>query len=214
MSLRLFPLQTVTYQRKSTSCLLQYANNNKNQGRFNNVTIQSANTSIPANRMVLSCYCSFFDHIFATETNNQVNNLVVDIPDVDGKSLQLLIQYIYTGQICIDNDNVFDILAAANHLELDEVKEFCFEFLESCVTPDNCITILIIAKQYKNFTLRDKVYEHISDNYQTITKTPAFLNLENDELFLIVFHLKTRFYVNDEVLCRSLLSWTKQDKEI
>ena len=101
------------------------------------------------------------------------------------------------------------ILSAADHLELDEVKECCYEFLENCMSTDNCITILIIAKQYKNFTLRDKVYKHI-----IITKTPAFLNLENAELFLIVFHLKMRFYVrDDEVLCRLLLSWTKQDEE-
>ena len=163
--------------------------------------------------MVLSCYCSYFDQIFASETNNQVNNSVVDISDVDGKSLELLIQYIYTGQICIDSDNVLGILAAAYHLELDEVKEFCFEFLENCMTPDNCIIILITAKQYKNFALRDKVYKHINDNYKTIIKTPAFLNLDNEELFFIIFHLKMRFYVNNEVLCRSLLSWTKQDEE-
>ena len=108
---------------------------------------------------------------------------------------------------------MFDTLAAAHRLNLDQVKEFCFEFLKSCMTPDNCIAVLITAKQYKNFTLRDKVYKHISDNYKTIIKTPAFLNLENDELFFIVFHLKTCFYVNDEMLCRSLLSWTKQDEE-
>ena len=213
MKLYLSSLQTVTRQRKSTSCLLQYANNNRNQRRFNDVTIQSADTSIPANRMVLSCYCSFFDEIFESKTNNQVNDSVVDIPDVDGKSLKLLIQYIYTSQICIDSDSVFDILAAAHLLKLDEVKEFCFEFLENCMTSFNCITILISAKQYKNFTLRDKVYKHISDNYETITKTPAFFNLKNAELFLIVFHLKTRFYVSNEVLCQSLLSWTKQDEK-
>ena len=213
MSLNLTPLQTVIRQRKSTSCLLQYANNNRNQGRFNDVIIQSNDTRIPANRMVLSCYCSFFDQIFASETNNQINNLIIDIPDVDEKFLELLIQYIYTGQICIDSDNVFNILSAAHHLKLDEVKEFCFEFLENCMTSDNCITILITAKQYKNFALRDKVYKHISDNYEITTKTPAFLNLDNNELFFIVYHLKMRFQVNDEVLCRSLLSWTKQDEE-
>ena len=213
MSLNLTPLQTVTRQRESPSCLLQYANNNRIQGRFNDVTIQSNDTRIPANRMVLSCYCSFFDQIFASETNNQINNSFVDIPDVDEKFLERLIQYIYTGQICIDSENVLDILAAAHHLELDEVKEFCFEYLENCMTSDNCITILITAKQYKNFALRDKVYKHISDNYKTRTKTPSFLNLDNEELFFIVYHLKMRFYVNDEVLCRSLLSWTKQDEE-
>ena len=213
MSLNLTSLQTVTRRRKPTSCLLQYANNNRKQGRFNDVTIQSADTSIPANRMVLSCYCSFFEQIFASETNNEVNDSVVDILDFDGKSLKLLIQYIYSGQICIDSENVFDILAPAHYLELDEVKQFCFELLENCITPYNCITILITAKQYKNFALRDKVYKHISDNYQIISQTPAFLNLDNNELFFIVFHLKTRFYVNDEILCQSLLSWTKQDEE-
>ena len=214
MTLNINQLKTFKCQRKSTSCVLQYANNNRNQRRFNDVTIQSNDTSISANRMVLSCFCSFFDKLFATKTNDQVNDSIVDIPDVDGKSLKLLIQYIYTGQICINNDNVFDILSAANHLELDEVKEFCFEFLESCLTPDNCITILITAKAYKNFKLRDLVYKYISDNYEAITKTSAFLNLENEELFFIVFHLKTRFYVNDEILCLSLLSWTKQDERV
>ena len=65
MSLKLFSLQAVSRLRKSTSCLLQYANNNENQGRSNDVTIQSIDASIPANRMVLSCYGSFFEHIFA-----------------------------------------------------------------------------------------------------------------------------------------------------
>ena len=212
MSLKISPFNPVTRLRKSTCTNLNFANNCRNQERFNDVTIQSADTSIPANRMVLSCFCSYFDDLFSTETNNQINNSVVDIPDVEEKLLKLFIQYIYTGQICINSDNVLDILSAADHLELDEVQEFCFEFLNEYMTSDNCVTILIIAKQYKNFSLRDKVYKHISDNFQTTTKTPVFLNLENDELFFIVYDLKTKFYVNDEVLCRSLLSWTKQDE--
>ena len=71
--------------------------------------------------MVLSCYCSFFDQIFASETNNQVNNSFVDIPDVDGKFLELLVQYIYTGQICLDSDNVLNILAAAHYGQMGQI---------------------------------------------------------------------------------------------
>ena len=202
-----------SFNRDKKCSLLEFADYYRKEGRFNDVTIKSKDTSIPANRMVLSCFCSFFYHNFVPNRNDRDHDSVVNIPNIDGKLLELLVQYIYTGQICIDSDNVFDILSAAHYLELDEVKEFCFKFLENCMTPDNCITILITAKQYKNFTLRDKVYKHISDNYKAITKTPAFLNLERNELFFIVFHLKTRFYVENEVLCRSLLSWTKQDEE-
>ena len=99
MSLKISPFNSVTCLRNSTCANLKFANNCRNQGRFNDVTIQSADTSIPANRMVLSCFCSFFDEYFTTETNNQINNSVVDIPDVEEKLLELLIQYIYTGQI-------------------------------------------------------------------------------------------------------------------
>ena len=128
MSLNFTSLQTVTRQRKSTSCLLQYANNNRSQGCFNDVTIQSNDTRIPANRMVLSCYCSFFDQIFASETNNQVNNSFVDISDVNGKFLKRLTQYTYTGQICIDSGDVLDILEAADLLELVKSKSFVLSF--------------------------------------------------------------------------------------
>ena len=203
----------VTRYRNSLSAPLKYANSNRNQGRFNDVTITTTDTSIPANRMVLSCYSPYFDDIFASEENDQVNESVVEIPDVDGKSLELVIQFIYTGQISINSDNIFGILSAANYLELNEAKQFCFEFLEKRITTNNCIDILITAKQYDNLDLRDKVYKYISDNYEAIIQTPAFLDLDQSELFFIVYHLKTKFYVNDSVLCRSLLSWTKQDEE-
>ena len=74
---------------------------------------------------------------------------VVDISEVDGKLLELLIQYNYTDQICIDSDNVLNILAAAHQLELDEVKHSCFKLLESCMILNNCITILVTSNNTK-----------------------------------------------------------------
>ena len=104
MSLKISPFNFVTRLRKSTCTNLKFVNNCRKQGRFNDVIIKSNDTSIPANRIVLSCFYSFFDEHFATETNNQINKSVVDIPDVNGKSLKLLIQYIYTGQVSINSD--------------------------------------------------------------------------------------------------------------
>ena len=212
MSLQLTALKILSRQGKQP-CLLEYAKDKRNQGHFNDVIIKAGDTSIPANRMVLSCFFSFFEQIFTSETNHQVNDSVVDIPDVDGKSLELLIQYIYTGQICIDSDNVLNVLAAVDHLEMNEVKRFCFEFLENSITLNNCITILITAKQYQNFELRDKVYKFISENYQSIIQTQAFKFLSYNELFFCVFHLKQKFHIIDAVLCLIIMTWIKYDVE-
>ena len=78
MSLNIKPVKILTFLCKSTSCLLQYANNNRNQSRFNDVTIQSNDTSTAANQMVLSCYCSFFEQMFTSETK-KVNDLVYNL---------------------------------------------------------------------------------------------------------------------------------------
>lgn len=213
MSLNISPPATVTRHREKTSSLLEYAKNTRHQGRFNDVTIRAGDKSIKANRMVVSCYCPYFDQIFASEAFDQITDLVYEVNEVDGESLELLIQFIYTGHLCIDSDKVFDILSAAYRLEMEEAQVFCFDFIANCITSDNCIAVLKKAKQCKNFTLVEKVHQHISDNYQTIIQSPTFLELKNDDLCFMVFQLKTSFQINDEMLVRSLLIWTKHDEE-
>ena len=39
-----------------------------------------------------------------------------------------LIEFIYTGTIAINNDNALDLLSIADYLQIDEAKQFCFEF--------------------------------------------------------------------------------------
>lgn len=139
----------------------------------------------------------------------------MDIRDVDGESIKALVQFIYTGRIRIDSDNVLQILNAAHRLELGEVKTFCFDFLKTCITSENYITILNIAKEHRYFDVRDEVYKFMSENYNAIMQTKAFLSLPNNEFFLVVYHLRTNpnFQLNDETLCQSSLNWVRLDED-
>lgn len=56
--------------------------------------------------MVLSSYFSYFDQLIQSHTTDQIMNSDIDLHEVDGNLLELIIQFIYTGQICIDSDNV------------------------------------------------------------------------------------------------------------
>ena len=66
----------------------------------------------------------------------------MEIDSFDGKAIKSLIDYIYNGSIDISNENVVKLLQGADYLQLQEVKEFCCEFLVSIIASDNCIELL------------------------------------------------------------------------
>ena len=58
-----------------------------------------------------------------------------------------VIQYLYTAQISINGDTVMEILAAADKLQLQHLRESCTSFLERSLNPANVCSILKACQQ-------------------------------------------------------------------
>ena len=108
---------------------MQYANTNRKEGCFNDAIIEVGETNILANRMVLSCCCPYFEKMFKSDSKESKSGKVA-MQGLDEKAVISLIEFIYTGVITIDNDNVMELMAAANYLQLNEVRQFCLEETE------------------------------------------------------------------------------------
>jgi len=135
----------------SSNQLLEYAERNWEGGYFDDVTIKLEDKVIKANRLVLSNNSLYFDKLFKEDKDKTS----VDLTNLKSESVQDLIKFIYTGEIAIHNKNVFDLIAAADYLQMDEVKQFCFKFLndEKFITADSWFFILIVGILYNNTTL-------------------------------------------------------------
>ena len=199
----------VTRHRNDQSRLLTYANQNRNEGFFNDVTIGVGNQCFSANRMVLSCYSDYFQNKFRTKTNYQES---VKLDDVDEKSVKLIIDYIYSAIITIDKQNVVDLLKAGHLLKMNDVKEFCFEYLESTINSDNCISRINLAKQYENESLLNKYYQHLSNHLDEVSDQIEFKNLSAADLESCISNLN-RSELDEMLLFEAIVSWTKHDQE-
>ncbi|XP_036032492.1 kelch-like protein 3, partial [Onychomys torridus] len=69
----------------------------------------------------------------------------VEIKDVDGQTLSKLIDYIYTAEIEVTEENVQVLLPAASLLQLMDVRQNCCDFLQSQLHPTNCLGIRAFA---------------------------------------------------------------------
>ncbi|KAL6736128.1 hypothetical protein Aduo_006514 [Ancylostoma duodenale] len=81
-------------------------------------------TIIAAHKVVLAAACPYFRAMF---TSNMVesNKDRITIKDIDGATLALLVEYMYSGRLDIDESNVQCLLSTATILQLACVRDAC-----------------------------------------------------------------------------------------
>jgi len=207
MSLRFENLASASRERISTRSLLEYANQNRNEGFFNDVNIKVANECFPANRMVLSCFSCVFEQMFKVEMKERYEE-TVEVKAVDEKSMKILIDYIYIGYIDIDNENVMNLLAAADYLQLEDVKKYCFEFLISILSPETWFAIFSASVLYNNEYFKHHLHQYLSRNFDEISLSADFKTLSKKALATFVGNLD-RNEVEETSVYQALITWTK-----
>ena len=202
---------SVTRQRVANISLLEYANKNRHEGFFSDVTIVAGNDRLPANRLVLSCYSTYFEGMFKLQMRERYEN-IIEVKTIDGRKLRALINFIYTGSINIDEQSVMNLLSGADYLQLHEVKEFCFEFLRSHITVDNSLDILKTADLYRNESLNKEMLQYISINFDTVLQSDDFKQLSNEELTTCISKLD-RSQVKESSVFEAIAAWCNYDEE-
>ena len=179
---------SIVRQRVLRKSLLEYAKINRNEGSFNDVTITAGNESIPANRLILSCYSVYFEKMFKSNMRERYEN-VIKIEAIEGQSLKTLVDYIYSGSIDINNENVMSLLSGADYLQLDDVKQFCFDILQTTITPNTAFSILEAASLYKNDDLKNHAQRYISTNLNEVAQTDAFKSFLKAQIIEFISNL-------------------------
>ena len=189
--------------------LLQYANNKRVDGDFNDVTIQAGAESISANRMVLACYSKFFESMFLSQFKEKYQN-TVKIKTFDGIAVKHIIEYIYTGSIHINVNNVLTLLGTDDFPQVDDVKIMCFDFMRTSLSIDNCLDVIKASVLYNNPFLQ-QTYQYISDNFDKIGHAENFKELCKDELSSLFTNID-RNKVQEMSLYAAVINWIKHDQ--
>lgn len=110
----------------------------KNQ--FTDVCLVAGDCVIRAHKLVLAAGSAYFNAMFTSGlVEGQQDS--VEIHSVSSKILSMLVDFIYTGKIDITQDNVQELFAAADMLELEEVVSGCTAYLEQQLHCSNALGI-------------------------------------------------------------------------
>lgn len=172
-----------------------------NRMRLNNqlcdVKLRSLTTSVQAHRLVLSAGSPYFHAMFNDDLAEKSRAEVV-IHDVDPLALTLLVDFAYTGEIVVTEENVQVLLPASSLLQMHSVREVSCKFLLRQLHPTNCLGIRTFADTHACQELHKRSHRFALQNFQEVMNTEEFLLLPYQQV--------------DELISNSQLNVDKEEK--
>ncbi|TGZ57109.1 hypothetical protein CRM22_010006 [Opisthorchis felineus] len=173
------------------------------------VVLQAGTTRLSAHRAILASSSPYFYALFAGPLAH-TNEKCVKLHGLDGDILTLLVDFIYTGEIAVTDDNVQALLPAANLLQLIIVRNVCCKFLQSKLHPSNCLGFLRFADLHNCPDLSKVCRQFAEKHYLEVVKDGAeFLTLTSEELETIIS--SNDLLVDEYQILQSLRQWEYHD---
>lgn len=160
-----------------------------------------------AHRIVLASTIPYF---YAMFTCNMAESRIKDITmkEIEPSALESLINFAYSGQVRIDNQNVQSLMMGASFLQLLKVRNACADFLISRFHPYNVLGIRHFADSMSCTHLIQAADKYIDKNFSKVAQSNEFLTLDFEELSDLI----KRDFLNitsEEVVFEACMKWVK-----
>lgn len=110
----------------------------------------------------------------------EANEDTIRKPNVTYESFLKVIGFIYTGIVRIDDADAIEILAIADELQLEELKDFAEKHLTGMIVVESCLTLLDTAYRFSSDVLLNACFDFIKRNTMEVLMTPGFLEIGKD----------------------------------
>ncbi|KAK9531138.1 hypothetical protein VZT92_010582 [Zoarces viviparus] len=150
------------------------------EGKFCDAVIKVADVSFEIHRVIL-CKCSPYFIALFTHTSHP-DKKVFNIPGLSPDMMQLIIEFAYTDSVSVTEENVQELLLAADQLIIMGLVQTCWDFLEEQLCPENCIGIFQFTGMCSVTELRHKAYRYIIDHFEKVVVAEEFLQLSVQQL--------------------------------
>ncbi|KAJ8669832.1 hypothetical protein QAD02_001091 [Eretmocerus hayati] len=166
----------------------------------------------PIHRAILSACSTYFRTLFTTtlHSKDETNFL---LPNVTSKIMNLLLEYAYLRTLDVKGENVCELLITADYLSIFGVVELCCNYLVQNLTPENCISIMIFAREHFCKGLEKEAYRYILRNFVEVAeRNNDIVNLPLAEVTSLISDDELNVK-NEETVWELVLRWINSDPD-
>ncbi|KAL4656631.1 kelch-like protein 41b [Arapaima gigas] len=183
------------------------------ENRLVDCILKVGDRSLPCHRLIMAACSPYFRDLFFSEDGKQAgNSKEVVLEDVDATAMDTIVNYLYSAEMDITDENVQDIFAVANRFQIPSVFTACVNYLQRKLSLANCLAIFRLGLVTSCPRLAMAARDYVADRFETIAKSDEFLELAPHELFVIIGGDGLNVE-KEEVVFESLMRWVRSNKE-
>nr|XP_010970916.1 PREDICTED: kelch-like protein 38 isoform X2 [Camelus bactrianus] len=191
-----------------SSDLLRQLNSLRQNRILTDVSICTGAWEVPCHRNVLASSSPYFRAMFCSNFRES-REAKVQLKGIDSPTLERIVLYVYTGEVHITADTVLPLMEAASLLQYPKLFEACSSYLQSQLTPSNCLGLIRLSEILSCESLRKRAREVALVYFPEVVASADLKEL---------CALELRDYLGDDGLCgeeekvfEALMVWVKHD---
>lgn len=190
---------------------LEIMNSLRRTAKLCDVTLVVGEDKFLCHKIVLASASSYFRAMF-TGGMREEEMSIIPLHGIHPCTLALLIEFAYTAEIGVSEQNVCYLLPAATMFQMNHVVEACSVFLEQQLDASNCIGISDFASEHGCLDLESKAREYIYKHFSEVIKCDEFLQLTACQLVNLIKHDELNVKCESEVF-NAVIRWVQHDSE-
>jgi len=119
---------------------------------------------------------------------------------------RIILDYIYSGKITINEENVQDVLSCADMYRIESLLSPCESFLRTQLHPSNALGILLFAESHSLNRLRADAEAFVHHNFLQVVEQEEFYSLPKESLIELLESENLRVE-NEFQVFSSVVSW-------
>ena len=154
---------------------------------YPDVQVKVEEKVFPSHRFILAACSHFFRGLFASDMKECSSDVVdLNFPSITAEIFEKIHDFVYSGRVEINEENVNDLWHSANQLQLDALEQECGLFQERRLNKDNCVYIYNNAKALESKKLLGLSWEMICNEFDYLKKTDHLLYLATEDMQRLV----------------------------
>lgn len=140
-------------------------------------TLVIEGSDIAVHRNVLMAFCPYFEALLGPNMKEGRESRV-ELQELKLAPVREIIDYAYTGEILLSDENVESVLETANYLGIVTICGACCDFLKSTMNASTCCDILHLAINHDQLALQHTAEAFFLENFPKIRTEKTFYDLE------------------------------------
>ncbi|KAL7881969.1 hypothetical protein AOLI_G00088180 [Acnodon oligacanthus] len=184
------------------------------ENKFIDCILKVGDRGLPCHKLIMAACSPYFRELYFSEDGKEISSSSKEVvlENVDPTIMDMIVNYLYSAEIDITDDNVQDIFAVANRFQIPSVFTACVNYLQKKLSLGNCLAIFRLGLVLNCPRLAIAARDYIAERFDKLAKEDDFLEFNSPELFAIIGGDSLNVE-KEEVVFELLMKWVRKDKE-